>query len=585
MPRLLLVVKQHPLMSFFLLTYALTWGTLPLGIFNTAGPLIAAIIVIALTQGRSGLRELGSRMIRWRVGWRWYLAAIGIPLAVAASALALNRALGAPAPSLGRVGALSGLLFVFGLRLITPLEGPMGEEPGWRGYALPNLQRSRSPLAATSVLSILVFIWHVPLFFLEEGMSPTIMVSAFLGTIAVTFWYTWLFNHTGGSVLMTIVMHAAEGVIQPQSFWPLGSDSTRAILVYSLIQVSVAIGIVIFDRHAWRAPASSESRIARRMRRVVLWPSAALLGLAAVGVTYQGIATEMDHRTLPPPGQLVGVRGHRLHINCVGAGDPTVILEASNGGMSAHWAMVQQEVAKGTRVCAYDRAGLGWSEPSSEPRDAAHISRDLHSLLANAGIQGPYVLVGHSYGGLYVRVYADMYPNEVAGLVLVDSSHPAQFARSAEGRAMFQRLSKLMTIGPLFSHLGVIRLFNFFPSPPGLPEQQRAQIEAFNSSAQHFVATSEEFRETPHTSAQVHDARSLEGKPLTLITAGEQPREWMQLQAELAALSSASTHRIVRGATHGSLLYEKRDAQVTSGAIHGVVEAVRTSRSPEGATR
>jgi pimeloyl-ACP methyl ester carboxylesterase len=274
----------------------------------------------------------------------------------------------------------------------------------------------------------------------------------------------------------------------------------------------------------------------------------------------------------------VDVGDHGLHINCVGQGSPTVILEAANGGMSAHWTRVQQEVATATRVCAYDRAGLGWSEPGPEPRDAKQVSSELHTLLANAGIEGPYVLVGHSYGGLYARMNAARYPDEVAGVVLVDSSHPEQFTRSPEGRAMYERARRLGAVLPFLMRLGVIRLSNFYPAHPDLPPLQRAQIEAFNSSTQHLVTTTEEFRITPETATQVRSAGNLGDKPLAVISAGEQPPSWLEMQDELASLSSDSVHRIVDGATHESLLYERRDAQVTSAAIDQVVEAVRTDR-------
>ena len=151
----------------------------------------------------------------------------------------------------------------------------------------------------------------------------------------------------------------------------------------------------------------------RWIGKALLWAVAALLALAVIGAIYQAVATEIDRRTYPPPGQLVEVGGHRLHLHCVDQGTPTVILEAASGGMSAHWVRVQQEVARTTRACAYDRAGLGWSEPGPGPRDARQISSELHTLLGNAGIEGPYVLVGHSYGGLYVRTHADRYPDEV----------------------------------------------------------------------------------------------------------------------------------------------------------------------------
>jgi pimeloyl-ACP methyl ester carboxylesterase len=246
--------------------------------------------------------------------------------------------------------------------------------------------------------------------------------------------------------------------------------------------------------------------------------------------------------------------------------------------MSAHWAQVQQQVAQTTRVCAYDRAGLGWSEPGPEPRDARQVSGELQALLEGAGIEGPYVLVGHSYGGLYARMYAARYPDKVAGVALVDSSHPEQFTREPEGRAMYERTERLGTLLPFLTRLGVIRLTNFFPAHPDLPQQQRAQVEAFNSSTQHLVSTTEEFRATPETAAQVRGTQSLGDKPLAIISAGEQPPGWLEMQEELAVLSSDSINHVVEGTTHESLLYERRDAQVSSAAVEQVVEAVRTDR-------
>jgi len=267
-----------------------------------------------------------------------------------------------------------------------------------------------------------------------------------------------------------------------------------------------------------------------------------------------------------------------LHINCVGEGSPTVILEAANLGMSAHWVRVQRQLAKTTRVCSYDRAGMGWSEAGPEPRDARQISSELHTLLKGADTEGPYVLVGHSYGGLYARMYAARSSDETAGVVLVDSSHPEQFTRSPQGRAMYEQNRRIGAVLPWLTRLGVIRLTNFYPAHPDLPSQQRAQIEAFNSSTQQVVATVEEFRATPETSAQVRSIGSLGDKPLAVITAGQQSPGWLAMQDELASLSSNSIHRVVEGATHESLLYDKEDAQVTSAEIKQVVEAVRAGR-------
>jgi len=261
MSRLSSVIKRHPLIAFFVLTYALSWGFLPIKAFGflPAGPLLAALIVIPITQGLSGLRELGSRMIRWRVRWYWYPVALGLPLAVLLVTVGLNGALGAGAPSLAGVGSLSTILMVFAVRLINPMDGPMGEEPGWRGFALPGLQASRSPLVATLILALLVTIWHVPLFFLEGGLQPSVIVGGTLGPFAFTFVATWLFNHTGGSVLMTIIMHAAEGTVQPGALWSAGAAQLQAGLLYSVVWCAVVIGLVIFDWRFWRDPAAAKA--------------------------------------------------------------------------------------------------------------------------------------------------------------------------------------------------------------------------------------------------------------------------------------------------------------------------------------
>src|SRR5215211_8029506 len=291
--------------------------------------------------------------------------------------------------------------------------------------------------------------------------------------------------------------------------------------------------------------ARPRRRLGSWIRRGLVWMIAGLLALAVIGAIYQAVATQIDRRTYPPPGKLVDVGTHSLHINCVGRGSPTVILEAANLGMSAHWVRVQQLLAQTTRVCAYDRAGLGWSESGTEPRDAKQISSELHTLLKGADTEAPYVLVGHSYGGLYARMYAARYPNQVAGVVLVDSSHPEQFTRSPQGRAMYEQTRRMGAFLPWLTRLGVSRLTNSYPAHPDLPAQQRAQIEAFNSSTQQVVTTVEEFSATPDTNAQVRSMGNLGDKPLAVVSAGEQSSSWLEMQDELAALSTNSIHPVV----------------------------------------
>ncbi len=255
-------VRRHLIITFFFLAYALSWWAVPLGGFISAAPLVAALIVIPITQGLAGLKELGLRIIRWRVGWYWYALAIGFPLAVHLITVMLNVGLGAPAPSLDQLSPVSGLIVVFAVRLINPLDGPMGEEPGWRGFALPALQAQRSPLLATLILAVLVALWHLPLWVLPQfGANPGEIVGDILGTLGVTLWYTWLFNHTGGSVLMTIVAHATEGTIQTEAFWSAGAAAARMSLLYGAVWCVVAIGLVIFDRQLWRGPAPAPATV------------------------------------------------------------------------------------------------------------------------------------------------------------------------------------------------------------------------------------------------------------------------------------------------------------------------------------
>lgn len=257
-------IKKHPLVSFFVLAFALSWWYWPLYVAGIAllpvpffppGVFLAALIVIAASQGRSGLRELGSRMIRWRVNWRWYAAALGIPLATALAAVALNLGLGAPVQSLSKLASLAMFPLLLPLRLINPVNGPLAEEPGWRGFALPHLQVSRSPLASTMILALLVALWHLPI--VATGLFPPIFL---LGAFGVQFWYSWLFNHTEGSVLMTMLMHAAEGTFSLLGVATVfeGTDFTRAFSLYVLTTCGVSICLVVFDRQAWRGLARGE---------------------------------------------------------------------------------------------------------------------------------------------------------------------------------------------------------------------------------------------------------------------------------------------------------------------------------------
>src|ERR687897_2419342 len=196
--------------------------------------------------------------------------------------------------------------------------------------------------------------------------------------------------------------------------------------------------------------STTARRVIRRIGMALVGFVGALLALAVAGAIYQAIATQLAERAYPPPGEMVDVGGYSLHIDCVGQGGPTVVLDAGSGGFSAQWVRVQRQVSGTTRVCAYDRAGMGWSEMGPDPRDAKQISSELHTLLSKAGIDGPHVLVGHSFGGLYMQTYAARYPDEVAGVALVDSSaDPDQFSQRPEGRDSYEPQKQSFAVVPL----------------------------------------------------------------------------------------------------------------------------------------
>jgi membrane protease YdiL (CAAX protease family) len=252
--------RQHRLAAFFGLTFLLSWWSWPFYALDLAptaffpcGPLVAALVVIGVAEGKAGYRDLGARMIRWRVGWTWWLVAVGTPLAVLAVATVANVAIwGAPVPVLATI-AWSQLALGAAVRFVNPLDGPLGEEPGWRGYALPQLQAERSPLVSGLVLAVFVALWHLPL--VASGMLPPVGLPI---TFAITFVYVWLFNRTGGSVLMTMVFHIAQGTVSYGALGFTGVDATRMDWLVGVLWFALALGVIVFDRKAWRvAPAAA----------------------------------------------------------------------------------------------------------------------------------------------------------------------------------------------------------------------------------------------------------------------------------------------------------------------------------------
>jgi membrane protease YdiL (CAAX protease family) len=253
-------VRRHRLAVFFVLAFALSWWSWPfqaLGLAPTAhwpwGPVLAALVVLGLSEGRAGYRDLGARMIRWRVGWGPWAFAVLVPLGVLALAAAANVVLwDAPSPDLAAL-ALGDLALVAAVRFVNPLDGPLGEEPGWRGYAMPRLQATRSPLAAAVGLGLVVALWHLPL--VTTGQLAAVGLPV---TFAITLVYAWLFNRSGGSVLLTMVFHVAQGTVTYTALGFAGAEAARMDWLTGALWALLAVGLVVGDRAAWRsAPAAA----------------------------------------------------------------------------------------------------------------------------------------------------------------------------------------------------------------------------------------------------------------------------------------------------------------------------------------
>jgi pimeloyl-ACP methyl ester carboxylesterase len=315
-----------------------------------------------------------------------------------------------------------------------------------------------------------------------------------------------------------------------------------------------------------------------RAARWLLYPVIAMLAISAVGGGYETVSESLDASAYPAPGQLIDVGGHRLHLHCTGSGSPTVVLEPGGGASSSDFAWIAPVVARDTTVCVYDRAGRGWSDATDSPQDATHIASDLHTLLDRADVPGPYVLAGHSFGGLYVQSFAAQFPDQVAGMVLLDSTapKPGPPPTDTQSSEVVGRLSGLVSA---VAHLGVGRLIAQVSSGT-LPPRAQDEADANASTAGHLASFFQEFLAEADTS--MHEASSLTtlgSKPLVVVTADEgiSDGQWQAKQDRMATLSTNSLHRHAN-ATHESLLDNEADSAAASQAIRDVVNAIRNSR-------
>jgi pimeloyl-ACP methyl ester carboxylesterase len=347
-------------------------------------------------------------------------------------------------------------------------------------------------------------------------------------------------------------------------------------------------GVVATEAIAWVAPVLLLALLVWMTRRVrrelhspvgvwLIYPLFAVIACAALAGGYETVQESLDARASHMRGQLVDVGGgRRLYLNCTGSGSPTVVLLPGFGETSAIWGWIAPDVARETRVCVYDRAGRGWSDAAPGQQDGMAVAADLHALLTSAGEAAPYVLAGHSLGGLYARVFAARYPDQTAGVVLLDATDPRQFTLPAYP-GFYEAHRRRSALFPSLARFGVARLA-YRHAFDGLPGESAAEQRLFWSTARMARSQRDEFAAAPQAMEQAGSLTTLGDRPLMVVTALQDALEgWTALQADLPKLSSNSSHWSLVTATHGSLTGSKTEAAFSSQAIREVVTAVRTS--------
>ena len=340
-------------------------------------------------------------------------------------------------------------------------------------------------------------------------------------------------------------------------------------------------------------------RVYRLAKLLAILTLTFIVAIVVGGFGYQVYTSVQDAKNFPPPGQMVDVGGHKLHVQVFGEGSPTVVFECGLGNTSLDWVKVVPEIAKHTRVVIYDRAGLGWSERGPEPRTSEQAMRELRVLLDALDIPGPYILAGHSLGGVSIRLFHFMYPGQVAGMVLIDSSHEDQHAQfPSQIIDMMRSASSTMRIFELIAYIGMPKLAVLvmgdsivIPIPRDLSDEALAHVVRFNTTPKTLGTLSSELKYGETSFTQAREAGTdLGDLPLVVITAEQSiqkmnlpldfPEEemveiWNALHVDLASRSTRGRRVIAEGSSHDVAL-DRPDV-----VIDAVLDILREVRNPE----
>lgn len=299
-----------------------------------------------------------------------------------------------------------------------------------------------------------------------------------------------------------------------------------------------------------------------------------ILATASAGAGVRNVTTDSFASTYPAPGVVRSVGDHDLHIACRGHGRPTVVLISGLGEFSASWARIRDGVSPTTRVCAYDRAGQGWSDDVAHPQDGIAAAEDLHVLLATAGETGPFVLVGHSIGGPYSMTYADRYPDEVAGMVLLDSTSPHQFDAIPNYPVQYALMRRAYGVLPTLARMGL----GVVLTGSHLPAGDAAPVDAMSATPRAGRNARDELSALPVVFRQAQALTSLGDRPLVVLTSAENARDtdgWTTAQEQMTALSTNAVRREA-ATSHAGIVEDPDGAAASAHAITDVVQAIRT---------
>ena len=345
------------------------------------------------------------------------------------------------------------------------------------------------------------------------------------------------------------------------------------------------------------APTSSPVR--RWIKRIFAGLAGLVVLATVAGTIWETLAWRATVAKYPPPGKLVDIGGRRLHIDCRGTGSPTVILEAGlDVGGIVGWSLVHDSIARTTRTCAYNRAGIIWSDPSPAPHNAVTVANDLHALLAAAGERAPFVLVGHSLGGPYIMTYTKQYGADVAGLVFVDASHPDQVQRmTAVIGKKLEPPAGLMSVAAALSWTGLVRAVSGTADMPKVPRERVAAMQGYlprslgqmmmeQNSIDAIFAEAGTFRTLGDrpvvvlTAMAPMDSNTRKTLGITEETGRKFQQEWKTMHDEEASWSTRSRHEVVPDATH-YIQIDRPDVVIR--AVREVVDSVRARAAPAAA--